>query len=457
MPITRPLLAAAALAVSGIAAASGEGAVAENNHRTYVQSYEGTRTCIACHDKESRAAHRSIHYQWKADAPNLVNAGGVKLGKINVLNDFCTNPAISWIAKVQNAEGKVIAKGCSACHAGLGAKPTAEATPAQLENVDCLMCHSTTYRRDLAELPGGGFRWAPAMKPDELLTAAQNPQLPDTATCLRCHAASGGGVNFKRGDLESAALKSREFDVHLGSSMTCLQCHKSKDHQFVGAGSQMAGQDVAGTERCGTCHDGRTAHRNAVIAKHLARVACTSCHVPTFAKDKATDMHRDFSRAELAHDGSKYEPAITFQKDVKPVYAWWNGKGSVALPDAPVAKDGKPVRLYAPEGTRADPGSKIYPFKLHTAKLPVDSATRKLVPVKVGILFKSGNTEAAIREGGKAAGLEVKDIEWVNTERYMSIFHEVAPKAKAVGCAECHGGGRIDWKGLGFAGDPKKS
>lgn len=445
-----------ALAAAQPTFASGEGALAENRHREYVAKYDGTATCLGCHEKQARSAHASIHYQWQADAPNLTNAGGRRLGKINVSNDFCTNPSISWIGKVQNAEGKVIAKGCSACHAGLGAKPEPEATRAQLENVDCLICHSATYTRDLAEGEGGRLRWAPAMKPDALLLAAQNPQLPDAAICLRCHAGSGGGVNFKRGDLEQASVRARSFDVHLGSSMTCLQCHKSQDHRFVGAGSQMAGQDPVATEGCSKCHDGRTAHKDATLAKHLSRVACTTCHVPSFAKDKPTDVRRDFSRAEKTHDGSKYEPAITFQKDVRPVYAWWNGKGSIALPDAPVPRGASALKLYAPAGSRSDATAKIHPFKLHTARMPVESSSRRLIPVKVGILFKTGDTAAAIREGGKAAGMEVNGVEWVETERLMSIFHEVAPKESALRCDDCHGGGRMDWKALGYPADPRK-
>ncbi len=462
MTSPRPPLAALAVAVAlaaltaaPAALAAGEGTVFENTHREHVTKYEGTKTCLACHEKEARAVHASIHYQWKAKASTLVNAGDKAIGKINMLNDFCTNPAISWIARVQNAEGKVIARGCSACHAGLGAKPEPEPTAAQLENVDCLMCHFPAYRRDVVDTGGGKLAWAPAMTPDELLLAAQNPQLPDSATCLRCHAGSGGGPNYKRGDLESAALKSRTFDVHLGSSMTCLQCHKSKDHRFVGSGSQMAGTDAPSGERCGTCHDGRTAHRDATLAKHLARVACTACHVPTFAKDKPTDMHRDFSRSELVKGEGKYEPAITFQKNVKPVLAWWNGKATVQLPDAPVTGAG-PVRFWAPEGSRADPEAKLFAFKLHTANMPVDSATKRLIPVKVGILFKTGKTDAAIAEGAKAVGMDPKQVEWVKSERYMSVFHEVAPKEAAVKCAECHGGGRVDWKALGYPGDPKK-
>jgi hypothetical protein len=152
----------AGLSAAPVALAAGEGTVFENSHREYVTQYEGTKTCIACHETEARAAHASIHYQWKARAPNLVNAGDKALGKINTLNDFCTNPGISWIARVQNADGKVIAKGCSACHAGLGAKPEVEPTTAQLENVDCLMCHFPAYRRDLVDVEGGKLKWAPA-------------------------------------------------------------------------------------------------------------------------------------------------------------------------------------------------------------------------------------------------------------------------------------------------------
>jgi hypothetical protein len=76
--------------------------------------------------------------------------------------------------------------------------------------------------------------------------------------------------------------------------------------------------------------------------------------------------------------------------------------------------------------------------------------------VKVGILFKTGKSDVAIAEGAKAVGMDVKRVEWVKSERYMSVFHEVAPKAAAVKCAECHGGGRVDWKALGYPGDPKK-
>ena len=57
---------------------------------------EEART-LFLHEEEAKDAFSSIHYQWKADASNIVNADGKKLGKINTTNDFCTNPAINWI------------------------------------------------------------------------------------------------------------------------------------------------------------------------------------------------------------------------------------------------------------------------------------------------------------------------------------------------------------------------
>jgi hypothetical protein len=52
---------------------------------------------------------------------------------------------------------------------------------------------------------------------------------------------------------------------------------------------------------------------------------------------------------------------------------------------------------------------------------------------------------------------EMDDIEytWVDTVRYMGIFHEVAPAQNPLKCLDCHSdGGRIDWLALGCDGDP---
>jgi hypothetical protein len=45
--------------------------------------------------------------------------------------------------------------------------------------------------------------------------------------------------------------------------------------------------------------------------------------------------------------------------------------------------------------------------------------------------------------------------DWVDTVRYMGIFHELAPARSTLKCLDCHSeGGRIEWLSLGYGGDP---
>jgi hypothetical protein len=442
----------------------GEGLLWENPHRGYVTRYEGTKTCLACHEEEARRAFSGVHYQWKADAPNIVNANGKKLGKINTSNDFCTNPSVSWISILKNDQGTVIGNGCSKCHAGLGLKPADQPTRAQLENIDCLICHSTNYRREVVKKDDGSLRWQPVAlgNPEGMLNIAQTVGRPTNEVCLRCHVGSGGGLNFKRGDIETVHARApRDFDVHLGSGMQCLQCHRFTDHQVQGSGTQMSGTDRPGQAQpqCESCHRGQV-HAKPELNGHVRSVACATCHIPTFAKHDPTDMRRDWSRSEPVKGQGRFEPHIEFGKNVTPVYAWWNGKAMLALLDEPVTPgpNGK-VSLYKPVGSIDDPAAKIYPFKYHEAKLPIDNATKLMIPVAVGLVFKTGNNAAAVKAGAKNHfGREVTDIGWIETERYMGIFHEVVPKKDALTCAACHGAnGRMNWTALGYTGDPMKT
>ncbi|HEY5898069.1 MAG TPA: hypothetical protein VIV54_10915, partial [Burkholderiales bacterium] len=139
----------------------GEGTLLVNPHQKLVQRYEGTTTCLACHEEQAKHAFSSIHYQWKAPAPNLLNAGAEKIGKINSTNDFCTNPSFQWISILTNDQGKVIGNGCSKCHAGLGLKPSETLSRAQLENIDCLVCHASNYRREVVKQENGSLAWMP--------------------------------------------------------------------------------------------------------------------------------------------------------------------------------------------------------------------------------------------------------------------------------------------------------
>ena len=459
------LVAAAALLAGGFARAQSgaEGALWENRHITkHVKAYDGAKTCLECHDEEAADVFKSIHYQWSADAPNITNAEGKKIGKINSTNDFCTNPAVSWIGILTNDEGKIIGNGCSKCHVGLGAKPEPKMTQAQLENIDCLVCHSANYRREVVKKADGSLAWQPKAlgNKDQMLSIAQNVTKPTNEICMRCHVGSGGGLNFKRGDIETAhARADRDFDVHMGSNMQCIQCHKFKNHQVLGAGTQMSGKDSGEARgQCENCHKGKV-HAKPENDKHASRVYCTACHITSFARHDKTDMHRDWSQSEAVSGEGRFEPRIEFQSNVKPVYAWWNGSGEIALLNqaVKVRPNGK-VAMYLPNGSKKDPKARIYAFKYHTGKVPIDADTKMMIPVQVGPVFKTGKVEAGVKGGAKAwFGKDVANIGWIDTERYMGIFHEVEPSKNALGCVDCHEGGtRMDWKALGYASDPAK-
>src|SRR5512143_3265503 len=109
-PVLLLLLAFTAPAVSNGSSSS----PARKPHSEYFEHYEGTKTCLSCHEKEAQPFFHSQHYQWRAQAPALVNSKGRLIGKMNTLNDCRTAPATNWIGAVQQSLGEVITNGCSA-------------------------------------------------------------------------------------------------------------------------------------------------------------------------------------------------------------------------------------------------------------------------------------------------------------------------------------------------------
>jgi len=69
------------------------------------------------------------------------------------------------------------------------------------------------------------------------------------------------------------------------------------------------------------------------------------------------------------------------------------------------------------------------------------------------------------RRIGRAAAAEMKasglpysgEYGFAPTEMYWWLNHMVAPAKAALQCNNCHGtGGRMDWKTLGYEGEPQK-
>jgi hypothetical protein len=435
------------------------------SHAEYFEHYEGTATCLECHQDEAEAFFHSQHYQWRGETPQLVNAHGGKQGKLTMINDFCTNPVPNWIGEVTNEEGKVLARGCSGCHAGFGKMPGDELSRAELENIDCLICHASGYRRDVYETEDGGCEWRSILwkNREGLDSVSKRISRPTRTMCLRCHSASGGGPNYKRGDLSYELAKCEpEHDVHMaheGNDLVCADCHAGKDHRVVGRGADMAATDSPASRlRCdsGECHDS-VPHSRELLNRHVKRVDCTVCHIPVFAKADPTDMHRDWSTIRFSEEKGKHGPMIKTESDVVPAYEWFNGTTWAQLPRQPVQRDEQGrVTMAIPQGSRDDPEARIFAFKVHRGRLPVLDEKQWLLPINTEGVYAHGDVDRAVREAAEVLyGLHDISYTWVDTVRYMGIFHEVQPASNALGCLDCHGpDSRLDWGGLGYEADP---
>jgi hypothetical protein len=291
-----------------------------------------------------------------------------------------------------------------------------------------------------------------------LLQAAVDVRKPGKDACLNCHTRACGGDNFKRGDLSEAhRTASPSLDVHLasaaqgGAGLECTGCHTTIGHRIAGRGVDMRERDTQTPVECSNCHS-TLPHDNTRLNNHTARVACNVCHVPVFAKSAPTDMRRDWSLpGEVSPVTHLWEPNMVMQTNVTPVYQFFNGQsrfyefGTPAVPGA----NGR-VLMAGPLGSRPEPGARITAMKRHEGFQPSDKLTHVLLPLKIGIFFETGVVADAVNAGITAMGWPNNGWEFAETERYLGVYHEVAPKDQALTCSSCHGGTRLDFAALGY-------
>lgn len=453
----------------GSSSGGGSGAQVVSHVGRYT-TYEGSKTCRECHQAETQHAHAATHYQWQGPTPYVVNM--TVGGKLGGINDFCGFPDINWLGILTNLDGVQVDGGCATCHVGMGSKPESPlpggASQAQLENVDCLICHSDTYKRKVVRATDGSFRFEPApekMTVPVLQAITEIQARPTRGSCVNCHSYAGGGCNNKRGDMEEAHREppSASFDVHMasralgGAGLICVDCHITRDHRIAGRGVDLRQTDLDVPVRCQNCHNTQP-HSNADLNRHTARVDCSVCHIPFFAKITTTDMIRDYSKPpEILQEKRLYEPHITRAGNVIPEYRFWNGFSTFYKfgdPVPPVAERGPSGRVLmaGPVGSRLDPNAKLFAFKYHQAVLPFDPVSQRILPVKAGILFSTGNMDAAIKQGAADVGWPLpQGYGFEPAERYMGIYHEVAPASQALTCNACHNGGtRVNFANLGY-------
>jgi len=431
------------------------------SHANRIVPYEGTKTCLKCHRDEALEAYDSVHYQWKGSAVDTVGLTEDPAGKMGGINDFCIYPDINWIGKLTNVDGMPVDGGCAKCHAGLGDKPNRETATDPLENIDCLICHSDEYKRKVGQMTDGTFRFVPDTEnmAVTLVQAAANVGLPSRNACLNCHTKAGGGNNFKRGDIEEAHRNpTRSLDIHMasaangGAGLDCLDCHVASGHKIAGRGSDLRPRESLDQVDCTQCH-GQTPHDSRDIDKHTSRVNCTVCHIPHFAKEASTDMRRDWSQpGDLVESTGLFEPHHDKGLNVIPEYAFFNGQSYFyQFGDATKPETNGKILMSGPMGDIQDPDAKIHAFKRHEGYQPIDPATRRLLPLKIGKFFESGNLEEAASLGAAGVDWDYTGHEFVETERYLGLFHEVAPKEEALSCGSCHSGGtRINFTKLGY-------
>jgi hypothetical protein len=282
---------------------------------------------------------------------------------------------------------------------------------------------------------------------------------PGKNACLNCHTKAGGGDNFKRGDISEAHRNATPaLDVHMapssqgGAGLECTGCHTTIGHRMAGRGVDMRERDSETLLACSNCHTSLP-HDDTQLNNHTARVACNVCHVPTFARAAPTDMRRDWSLpGEISPVTRLWEPNMVLQANVTPVYRFFNGRSrfyEFATPAVPQANG--LVLMAGPLGSRTDAGAKITAMKRHTGRQPIDPTTGYLLPLKIGIFFETGNVANAVNAGIAAMpGWTNNGYEFAETERYLGLYHEVAPASQALSCSSCHGGTRLDFAALGY-------
>lgn len=433
---------------------------------------EVTKKCLECHDKEAGDFMKTTHWTW-AGTPNHLKGmekSAKRYGKSNMINAFCTS--------VQGGKDGVVHEACGKCHAGYGWTRT-NYDFTKKENIDCLVCHALkgNYQRassgctvDMKAMEKGIM---------DLNVAAKSVGLPQRKNCGYCHFFGGGADAVKAAGLDSTMEKPKKSqDVHMGTKesggpdMACQACHVTKSHKISGASSMMAHFDAR--VMCEQCHSGAKAphlkSRNGrILNGHLASVACQTCHIPVFAKAQATKMSWKWSdvgkdlKAEEQFDKEtfiKMKGSFVWGQNVKPVYAWSNGQIQRYLVGDKIKDPSKRVAMSKPVGNIGDKSAKIYPYKLYTGDQPMDAKYKYLsIFQQYKSLWVDYNWDKALKLGSEGSGLPYSGTyQFVNTETWISVQHEVSSKEEALTCGDCHmGGNRMDWKALGYPGDPMKT
>jgi len=405
-----------------------------------------TRACLECHPDASAEIMKTTHWNWQGEEVIVPgHLGLVRIGKRNVINNFCIGIQSNWPA-------------CTMCHIGYGWEDENFDFTDQTR-VDCLVCHDNSGSY-LKKFRGAGV-------PDEsvdLLMVARSVGMPLRQNCGGCHFQGGGGNAIKHGDMDETLLfPSSRIDVHMGKyDMHCVDCHRTEKHQIRGRAMAVS-VDNKNFLRCTDCHEPQP-HSELRLNLHTDRVACQACHVPYMAPDTGTKMTWDWSEAGQdlditdEHQYLKIKGRFTWAKKVEPEYYWYNETSTRYITGDRIDPS-TPTRISGPLGDRDDPEAKIWPFKVHRGKQPYDTVHKYfLVPQVHGDqgFWTAFDWSTALKLGSEITGLPYSgSFDFAPTEMYFPLSHMVAEPDKTLDCRDCHGArGRIHWRALGYDGHP---
>ncbi len=425
-----------------------------------------TTACLTCHTEASKQLHKTKHWNWKFTNPDT----GQEVGKSKIINNFCLSINKNYAR-------------CTSCHIGYGWKDKNFDFTSQ-ENVDCLVCHDTTdtYKKyptaaghpnyvDKAFPKGSKKIW----KAPDLSFIAQNVGKTRRENCGACHFYGGGGDGVKHGDLDSSMTNpDRQLDVHLsvdGLNFTCSECHTTDGHDVKGSrynivakdthGIDIPGRDDQSRATCESCH-GMTPHPatiNNKINDHTDKVACVTCHIPTYARGGiATKMWWDWSTAGRKDaDGKPIKMKnkkgqvtyltkkgnFTWGQDLVPEYDWLSGEIKYKQLDEKIDPT-QIVALNTFSGSYNDPGARIWPFKVMRGKQPYDKGNNTLALLHLfgkdkEAYWKSFNWNASIKSAMQEAEANYSgEFGFIETTLHWPLAHMVAPKEQSLSCDACH-------------------
>jgi octaheme c-type cytochrome (tetrathionate reductase family) len=410
----------------------------------FARPQDVTSACLGCHRESASEVMETAHWEWLGPEEQVPgHAEPMRIGKKNLINNFCISIEGNWAS-------------CTQCHAGYGWKDAGFDFHNQ-ENVDCLICHdgSDSYIKGPAGMPGPKV---------DLLAVAKSVGTPRRQNCGTCHEYGGGGLGVKHGDLDNSLDNpNAQDDVHMGKySFQCVDCHRTEKHNIRGRAFSVSVSDKNGIG-CEDCHT-RPPHADERLNRHVASVACATCHIPEYARSVPTKTEWDWSKAgdpnrpEDQHKYLKIKGEFVYANNIVPDYRWFNLSVDRYLLGDKI--DDKSVTdINRPRGEIRDPNAKIWPFKIHMATQPYDPVNKELMPLLTageGGFWHEFQWDKAVRLGAQVAGLPYSgQYGFTRTRMFWPLSHQVVPKEQALGCQDCHGeNSRMNWQALGYEQDP---